>query len=56
MVKNLPAKQEMQVWAWSGGSLEEELALLSNILAREIPWTEGFSGGLVHGIVEIKYD
>ena len=37
LVKNLPGKQETQVW-----SLEKEIATHSNILAWKIPWTEGF--------------
>ena len=35
MVKNLPAKQEMQV-----PSLEKEKATHSSILAWEVPWRE----------------
>ena len=46
MVKDPPAMQEMQVrslgWEYP---LEEEMAILSGILACEIPWTEE-SGGL----------
>ena len=41
MVKNPPAMQEM--WAQSLGwkdPLEKEMAIHSNILAWEIPWTE----------------
>ena len=36
-----------------GGSLEEEMAFHSSVLARRIPWTEK-PGGLhtVHGVVE----
>ena len=34
-VKNLPAKQKMQVW-----SLEEEMATHTSIPAWEIQWTE----------------
>ena len=41
MVKNLPAKQEMQVHSLSWEDLlEEEIATHSSILAWEIPWTE----------------
>ena len=40
MVKNLPAKQEMQVYSLSWEELEEEMATHSSILAWEIPWTE----------------
>ena len=41
MVKNLPAKQEMQVrsLAWED-PLEKGMATHSGILAWEIPWTE----------------
>ena len=46
VVKNLPAKQEMQVWTLGQeGSLEKEMATHSSLLAREIPWTEE-PGGL----------
>ena len=46
MVKNLPAKQEMQVQSldWED-PLEKEIATHSSILAWENPWTEE-SGGL----------
>ena len=46
MVKNPPAKQEMQVQSlgW-GDSLEKEMATHSSILAWKIPWTEE-AGGL----------
>ena len=44
MIKNLPAKQEMQeTWVQSLGRedpLEEEMATHSSILTCEIPWTE----------------
>ena len=41
MVKNLPAKQEMQVPSLGQeGPLEKEMATYSSILAWEIPWTE----------------
>ena len=41
MVKNSPAKQEMQVQSqgWED-PLEKEMATYSSILAWEIPWTE----------------
>ena len=49
MVKNLPAKQEMQeTWVRSLGRedpLEEEMATPSSVLAWRIPWTEE-PGGL----------
>ena len=45
-VKNLPAKQEMQVGSLSGKDpLEKEMATYSSILAWETPWTEE-PGGL----------
>ena len=41
MVKNPPAKQEMQVLSlgWED-PLEQKMATHSSILAQEIPWTE----------------
>ena len=46
VVKNLPAKQEMQVRSLgSEHPLEKEMATYSSILAWEIPWTEK-PGGL----------
>ena len=41
MAKNLPAMQEMQVWAqaWED-PLEKEMSTHSSIFARKIPWTE----------------
>ena len=54
VVKNLPARQEMQVQSlgWED-ALEEEIATHSSILAWEIPWTEE-PGGLhtVHGVTK----
>ena len=46
MVKNLPSKQEMQVWSlgWED-ALEKEMATHSSVLVWEIPWTEK-PGGL----------
>ena len=41
VVKNLPAKQEMQVRSLGQEEpLEEEMATHSSVLAWEIPWTE----------------
>ena len=41
VVKNLPAKQETQVWSLSGEDpLEKEMATHSRILTWEILWTE----------------
>ena len=46
MVKNPPAKQEMQVQSLGQeDTLEKEMATHSNILARIIPWIEE-PGGL----------
>ena len=46
MVKNLPAKQEMQVqFLGQEDLLEEKMATHSSILDWEIPWTEE-PGGL----------
>ena len=41
MVKNIPARQEMQVQSLGQeDSLEKKMATHSSILAWEIPWTE----------------
>ena len=41
MVKNLPAKQETQVWSLGQEDpLEKEMAIHSGIFAWGIPWTE----------------
>ena len=41
MVKNPPAKQEMQVWSLGQEDpLEKEMATHSRTLAWKIPWTE----------------
>ena len=46
VIKNLPAKQETQVqFLVKDDPLENEMAIHSNILAWEIPWTEK-PGGL----------
>ena len=45
MVKNLPAMQEIQVRPLGQEDpLVKEMATCSNILAWEIPWTEGPGG------------
>ena len=45
MVKNLPAKQEMQVQSLvQEDPLEKEMATHSSILAWEISWTEELGG------------
>ena len=49
-VKNLPAMQGTQVQSQGGEEpLEEEMATHSNILAWEIPRTEGAWWATVHG-------
>ena len=41
MGKNLPAMEETQAWSLGREDpLEEEMATVSSILARKIPWTE----------------
>ena len=46
MVKNIPARQEMQVQSLGQEDpLEKEMAIHSSILAWEIPWAED-PGGL----------
>ena len=56
MVKNLPAKQEMQEsWIQSLGQedpLEEAMATHSSILVWKIPWTEEPGRAIVHGVVK----
>ena len=45
VVKNLPAKQEMQAQSLGQEDpLEKEVAAHSSILTWEIPWTEGPEG------------
>ena len=53
VVKNLPAKEEMQVRAlgWED-PLKKEMATHSSILAWEIPWTEEPGGQLSMGSQE----
>ena len=45
VVKNMPAKQQMQLQSLGQKGLEKEMATHSSILAWEIPWTEE-PGGL----------
>ena len=56
MVKNLPAKQEMQEsWIQSLGQedpLEEAMATHSSILVWKIPWTEEPGRARVHGVAK----
>ena len=60
MIKNLPAKQEMQeTWVQSLGqeySLEEEMATHSSILAWEIPRTEESSELQSKGSQRVGHD
>ena len=50
-VKNLPAKQEMQVQSLDRkGILEEEMVTHSSILAWRIPWTEESGRPTVPGV------
>ena len=53
MVKNPPAKQEMQVRSlgWED-PLEKEMATYPSILAWEIPWTEEPGRATVHGVTQ----
>ena len=57
MVKNLPAKQEMQVRSWGQEDpLEKEMATHSSILAWETPWTEESGGLQSTGSERVKHD
>ena len=57
MVKNLPAKQEMQVQSLGReDSLEKEMATHSSILAWEIPWTEEPGGLQSMGSQRVRHD
>ena len=57
MVKNLPAKQEIQVRSLSQEDpLEEEMATHSSILAWEIPWTEKPCGLQSMGSPRVGYN
>ena len=53
MVKNLPAKQEMQVpsLGWED-LLEKEMATHSSILVWKIPW-RGARWAIVHGVADL---
>ena len=57
MVKNLPAKQEMQVQSldWED-PLEKEMATHSSILAWGIPWTEERGGLESMGSQRVRHD
>ena len=56
MVKNLPAKQEIQAQSldWEN-PLEKEMATHSSVLAWEIPWTEE-PGGLQSWGCRVKHN
>ena len=57
VVKNLPAKQEMQVQylGWED-PLKKEMATHYSILAWEIPWTEGSGGLQFMGLQTVRHD
>ena len=60
VVKNLPAKQEMQETlvpslGWED-PLQEGMATHSNILAWRIPWTEGPGGLQSTGLQRVGHD
>ena len=55
MVKNLPAKQEMQVESLGQeDALEKEMTTPSSILAWEISWTEEPGGLLSKGVTKTQ--
>ena len=55
MVKNLPAKQEMQVQSLGQKDpLVKEMATHSSILAWRIPWTEELRGLQSMGLKELE--
>ena len=57
MVKNLPAKQEMQVQSLGQEDIpEKEIATHSSILAWEIPWTEEPGGLQSMGLQKVRRD
>ena len=57
MVKNLPAKQKMQVRSLAQeDSLEKEMVSHSSILARIIPWIEGPGGLQSMGLQRVRHD
>ena len=57
VVKNLPAKQEMQVQSLGReDSLEKEMSTHSSILAWEIPWTEEPGGLQSMGSQRVRHD
>ena len=57
VVKNLPAKQEMQVRSWGQKDpLEKEMATHSNILTWKIPGTEESGGLQSTGSERVRHD
>ena len=57
VVKNLPAKQEMQIRSWGQeDSLEKEMAIHSNILTWKIPWIEESGGLQSTGSERVRHD
>ena len=57
MVKNLPAMPETRLWSLGGeDSLEEEIAMHTNILAWRIPWTEETGGLQIMGSQRVRHD
>ena len=57
MVKNPPAKQEMQVVSLGGvDPLEKEMATHSSILAWKIPWTEKRGRLQSMGLQRVRHD
>ena len=57
MVKNIPARQEMQVQSLGQEDpLEKEMAIHSSILAWEIPWTEEPGGLQSMGSERVGHD
>ena len=53
VVKNLPAKQEMQVHSMGQeGPMKKAVATQATILAWEIPWTRRAWQARVHGVTE----
>ena len=55
--KNLPAKQETQVWSlgWED-SLEKKMATHTSILTWRIPWAEESPGLQSTGLQRVGYD
>ena len=57
MVKNIPARQEMQVQSLGQEDpLEKDMAIHSSILAWEISWTEETGGLQSPGLQTVGHD